>query len=706
MDDFPASALGDRGHQPDGRSSIDSDQRDIYAQNDNPTQIVTFAPRERFKLGLFDCVCLILNRTVGTGIFNSPQRVMQGTRSTGAALLLWLLGALYCLAGTHVYMEYGLTLPRYAIRGGREQAVPRSGGDLNYLQYVYRRPRRDSVLLATCLFAVAFVALGNMAGNCISFSSRVLRAADVEDPSTGLVRGIAFATAALTCLIHAFSRRGGIWLNNLLAVVKMMILLFILVVAVVVAAGGLPATDNVFADNTRASESFRDASADANGYAQAFLAIIFSFSGYEQVNYVMGEVGRPRRKYPLAMMSGVSIIILLYMAVNLAYMVVVPKDLQIHGRGGVAQQFFELSLGRTTSSDTGRRIFNGLLAVSSLGNIIVMTYTAARVKQEIAKEGIIPFPKFFAQNKDFSLGRLLRWLHHKGYFSALLRIKWLSPEEHSDKTPVGALLLHLLSCLVLIMATWGLDSDAAYSLLTSLSSYLINAVSGTFLALGILILRFRGAPSSTSAGIDGDGDDDDEPKPRQSWRQMAGDRFNPAVSVSCALFYMVGNLFPIVTTWIKPHGDLESPYKYWLTPTICWAVIGAGIAWFLGFVALAWHKSRKHHEVFVVEKKPEFEVAGGGRGGSSGAERGGHGDDEGLVLVHETVYLSWVGRETLRARRTGQYAGEDEMAGPAGMLKGTDFDGFYQAQQQQPQEQMFDGLHVHHSHHDDFMGRR
>jgi hypothetical protein len=65
MDDFPASVRGFRREPEADNASIDSDQQDIYAENDNPTQIVTFAPRERFKLGLFDCICLILNRTVG-----------------------------------------------------------------------------------------------------------------------------------------------------------------------------------------------------------------------------------------------------------------------------------------------------------------------------------------------------------------------------------------------------------------------------------------------------------------------------------------------------------------------------------------------------------------------------------------------------------------------------------------------------------------
>src|SRR5205823_7512405 len=59
----------------------------------------------------------------------------------------------------------------------------------------------------------------------------------------------------------------------------------------------------------------------------------------------------------------------------------------------------------------------------------------------------------------------------------------------SEKTPVGALTLHSLSCFILIFATYGMTPDDAYSLLTSLAAYLLNSVFGTFLGLGILILR-------------------------------------------------------------------------------------------------------------------------------------------------------------------------------------------------------------------------
>ncbi|KAM0344089.1 hypothetical protein ACHAPU_007810 [Fusarium lateritium] len=694
MNDF--EAYQERHNEPQRREAPDwdSDRSVIFRESDNPNRIFTSAPKEAFKLGYFDVMCLVLNRMIGTGIFNSPQRVMEGTRSTGASLLLWLAGIVYCLSGVHVYIEYGLNVPRYTING-IEQSVPRSGGDLNYLQYVYRKPayRSGTVLLSTCMFGFCFVALGNMAGNCISFATRVLYASGNNDPSPGAVRGIAIGIAILTCFIHTFSRRGGILLNNMLAMIKVMILLLIIVTAIIVGAGGLKThegakVENYISQNTQPSRAF-GGSGDANGYAHAFLAIVFSFSGFEQPNYVMGEISRPRRKHPIAMMLGVGIAILLYMAVNISYasinfttitkntnltfvqMVVVPRDAQI--TTNVAQAFFERTLGSLTDNEIGQRIFNAFLAISSMGNIIVMTYTAARVKQEIAKEGVIPYAKFFAQDGDISLGRLLSWFQKKGMFSSLLSTRWLSPEDHRERTPVGAFLLHLTSCFILLFATWSMKSADAYTLLTSLSAYVINAFFGIFLGLGILILRFKGPPRTDKDGVQSPA------AAPQTWRQMTGKRINPALSVICAVIYIVGGLWPIVTIWIKPA--IRQALRWWLVPTITWSIIGGSVLWYIGFISFAWRRKQKRNEIFVVEKKPEFESAEGSDG--SGEKPSGY------VLVHETVYLSWIAGEVHESSGSGPAAGfeqrADTISAPsASRYAGTDFEAFYQEDHSQP----------------------
>ncbi|GKU13078.1 unnamed protein product, partial [Fusarium langsethiae] len=106
----------------------------------NKNKIVIEAPTEPFRLTYIDVTCLIINRMIGTGIFDSPRTVMKGVQSPGIAILFWLCGCIYALAGAHVYVEYGLNVPRYVI-DGVEQSVPRSGGDLHYLQYVFPWPR-------------------------------------------------------------------------------------------------------------------------------------------------------------------------------------------------------------------------------------------------------------------------------------------------------------------------------------------------------------------------------------------------------------------------------------------------------------------------------------------------------------------------------------------------------------------------------------
>ena len=65
-------------------------------------------------------------------------------------------------------------------------------------------------------------------------------------------------------------------------------------------------------------------------------------------------------------------------------MIVVPKDDQILDDDvEVATRFFELTLGSLYDHGQGidtKRVLNAFLAVSAFGNIIVMTFIAARGK--------------------------------------------------------------------------------------------------------------------------------------------------------------------------------------------------------------------------------------------------------------------------------------------------------------------------------------
>jgi len=77
----------------------------------------------------------------GTGIFNSASVVFTNTQSIGASLLLWVYGAIFALAGVVLYIELGLTIPRWALGpGGDKISTPRSGDAMNYVRIPPRHP--------------------------------------------------------------------------------------------------------------------------------------------------------------------------------------------------------------------------------------------------------------------------------------------------------------------------------------------------------------------------------------------------------------------------------------------------------------------------------------------------------------------------------------------------------------------------------------
>ncbi len=311
-------------------------------------------------------------------------------------------------------------------------------------------------------------------------------------------------------------------------------------------------------------------------------------------------------------------------------MVVVRQEDQIL-QGNVAQQFFKLTFGRlSTGNNNGERVFYAFLAISSFGNIVVLSYTAARVTQEIAKEGILPGSRIFAQNYDFSLGRLLRWAQRKqslSIFHNLLKKPWLSPEQHSERTPVGALILHFVTCFVLIFATYGLTTENAYYLLTGLAAYVVNAIFGSLLGAGILILRFGAS---------------------HDWKNKSKP-FNPVLSIIAATIYLVGNLFPIITTWVPLSGsykDLVSGKNsqqktaqatpkqvipWFVLPTISLCVLIFGALWYLGFLGVAKRKASRAGLTFTVQKVPYIERDPPHTGAP--------------FQDHETVYVAWVGED-------------------------------------------------------------
>lgn len=150
------------------------------------------------------------------------------------------------------------------------------------------------------MYGIIFVVLGNRAGNAIAFGIYVMQAADRQG-SPGEIRGLAIAALTAACMIHWLWRRGGIVLNNLLAVLKTSVLLAIIVIGFSAAAGasfghGKVHGNTIDPDTSRSTSnfdvhtSFTHASTSAASYANSIVFIIYAYAGFDQPFYVSNSL--------------------------------------------------------------------------------------------------------------------------------------------------------------------------------------------------------------------------------------------------------------------------------------------------------------------------------------------------------------------------------------------------------------------------------
>ncbi|TKA66477.1 hypothetical protein B0A49_10099 [Cryomyces minteri] len=536
-------------------------------------QRIDDAPTAPQRLGRFTVVCLVMNRTIGAGVFVTPSIVLKGTGSVGASLLLWASGGIIAACGLLVWLELGLSLPIHNVPGTDERkSAPRSGGEKNYLEYMFPKPK----FLVTCMYGIVFILLGNLSGNAIILGTYIMKAAG-HQPDKGGVIGIAIGALTVAVLLHMSSRRGGIWVNNFFAVLKVLILVMIIILGFVKAGGAdlgeEPKATNNFDSTTSFSGFDTEKSRNVASYAVSLLYIIYTYSGFEQPFYVLSEVRNPRKVFPKYTLIAILLTTILFVLVNIAYLCVVqmPMDKKYLDVDDMATVFFQTLFREQTSAN---RAMAALIALSIFGNIVVMTFTASRVKQEIAKEGILPRSLFFASGHTSPWAwAKARW-QAKGIVSTPYAI-----DTHLEQTPMAALCLHWFTSVFLVAVTSSLKPAQSYNVLISLYSYVMIVLMGFVVSGGLLYLKFK------------------PQHPQRHWSAS----YKPWLDPVHALVYFLVCGFVLFAALAKPAED--SPYSastWFIVPTVGLSTITWGLFWYLGLRIIM----VKRREKLIVTRLP------------------------------------------------------------------------------------------------------
>ncbi|KAM0344116.1 hypothetical protein ACHAPU_007837 [Fusarium lateritium] len=500
-------------------ASLDSQiHRDTCPSRDVEDDVLPETSAVGRNLSWQSAYVLVISRVVGSGIFATPGSIVQSVGSAGLSLSLWLVGACIAACGLAVSLEFGCMLPR-------------SGGDKVYLEFAYRRPR----LLASTLFALYAVLLGFTAANCVVFSQYALFALSVDEASDALRKSLAVGLLTFVCVTHSVYPRAGIKIQDVLGWVKIGIIVFMILSGFYVVifrpdTSAAPRTGQLSWEHL-----WDDSSWNWSVMATSLFKVFYSFAGLDNAANVMNEVKHPVRTLRSVALTALATACGMYLLVNVAYFLVVPID-EIRGSGElIAALFFERLFGESF----GRIVLPTAVALSAVGNVMVVAFAMARTKQEIARQGFIPYSSVLSSSKPFN-------------------------------SPMGGFLIHYIPSLLVMVLP---PSDTIYSLILEMEGYAAQLV-GLAVAIGLVKLRSQRP---------------DLKRPFKAWTPAVGIR----ITMSCAM---------IAAPFFRPP-DYTGEMFYATYAVVSWVILVVGVVyWFLWTIAVPrWRGTRLEEETDVLD---------------------------------------------------------------------------------------------------------
>jgi len=381
-------------------------------------------PREmQQRLGLFDVTTIVIGSMIGSAIFVAPSIMAEFVRAPGLILGLWIFGGLFTILGALSVAELAAMMPR-------------AGGTYVYLGEAFGR--FWGFLYGWTLFLV--IQTGFNAAVAIAFAkylgmflpalaeSHVLvsvRLGERLGPEMALslpsfLRSFEVNTAQLTACglialltgINVLGVREGARVQNLFTVLKLAALGALIAV-------GLPRLlhgwENLFPlFDSRPGELAVNAGFLA-GAAVALSKALFAYDAWNTSTFVAEEIRNPQRTLPRALIVGTTIVMLVYVLTNVAYLAVMPiREMADAKENCVAAPVAVALFGRLGSA----AVIVAIL-ISTFGCVNGMILGGARVVYAMARDGLF-FPSCAHLHPRFGTPAVA--LAYQGVWSCVLTL--------------------------------------------------------------------------------------------------------------------------------------------------------------------------------------------------------------------------------------------------------------------------------------------
>ncbi|WML44231.1 amino acid permease [Neobacillus sp. PS3-40] len=306
------------------------------------------------NIGFSVATSLVVGTVIGSGIFMKPGIVIAATGNSTIALWAWIIGGIITLAS-------GLTIAEVSVK------IPKTGGLYVYIEEVYGKfwgflcGWVQTLVYGPAIMGALSLYFGTLVAGFFGFSE-----------NSKIIIGI--ITILFLCFMNLLGTQYGGFIQNIATIGK-------LIPIILIATFGIFNGDmHILNMESGVNQSF--------SMGAAILATLFAYDGWMNVGYIAGEMKNPSKTLPRAIISGILIVIVAYLTVNIAMLHVLPASKIVALGPNAASTAAALLFGKM-----GGNIITIGIMVSIFGCLNGKILTFPRIPFAMASNGILPGSK-------------------------------------------------------------------------------------------------------------------------------------------------------------------------------------------------------------------------------------------------------------------------------------------------------------------------
>jgi APA family basic amino acid/polyamine antiporter len=326
---------------------------------------------------------IVVANMIGTGVFTGAGFNANALHDPWTILLAWVVGGLLALCGAATYAELG-------------SIMPKAGGEYVYLREAYH----PSVGFMSGWVSLTAGFSAPIAVSAIAFATYLatlfpgLHGGEVWAAATldigvhhftitvGAVQVIAIGLIVLVTALHSFDAKVGGWVQAAFTAAKvLLIVLFIL--------AGVLLGDGSWGNLASRGESFGNVGTMA--FATQLMYISFAYSGWNAAAYIAGEVEKPERTIPRALLLGTGVVMLLYVLLNFVFLYAVPVE-TLAGPSDKFAPVIEVGdvAARNLFGESAGKLVTSVIALALVSAVSAMVMAGPRVYAAMANDRALP----------------------------------------------------------------------------------------------------------------------------------------------------------------------------------------------------------------------------------------------------------------------------------------------------------------------------